>query len=143
LIVEPKTKRIGRIALWLFAALGFFYCAVFAAFLIHDNTPLGCYVAKEQRLAPGSDADKAARIVLARAIKKYPTVDFSRRWVHVYAVDHPLYFDKTADPFWNVSYSDPPETNVFGCHRGTPPGVRGQVRKSDMTLIGDVGSEVN
>lgn len=133
-------KRAGRIALWVFAGLGFLYSVAFAADLIHDNTPLGCYVAKRQVLIPGSEPDKAAKVVLARAIRKYPDIDFSKQWVEVINLEIPA-TQHGKDPFWIVAYREPPLTNIFGCHRETLRGIQGTVRKGDLILEGDVGPE--
>lgn len=133
-------KRVGRIALWVFAGLGFFYGVVFAALLIRDNTPLGCYVAKRQVLVPGTEPDKAAKVVLARAAQKYPEIDFSKRWVDVINLEIPA-TRHGKDPFWVVAYREPPLTNMFGCHRRTLNGIVGVVRKGDLILEGDVGPE--
>lgn len=138
----PRLRRIGRIVLWTFAILGMIYAVVFGGMVIQKDTPWGgCYIAKEQRPKPGTAPYQAAQIVLARAQKKYPEIDFSKRWLNVDRGDVPDSWGWKYTKHWIVTLREPPETNLFGCHPRNTPGIQGNVLRKTMTLDGDVGPE--
>lgn len=130
-------RRIGRIALWGFAALGGIYAAIFVAIWVYQESPLGrgCSITEYEKLTPGSPQYKAAELVRKRARERFPELDFSKREVKI-----AIYEWEKSSPVWTVTYDEPDRTTIFGCERYRTDDykVRGLVRKSDLRLEGDV-----